>query len=198
MRFTLLSLATILAVTSFPAAEALPLFRDFCRGTNSTDPASLCGDVLLGLHDLPETGPLSFLVHNYHRLGGLHPVDFLAKWTVNGSYIFPEHDGFQLSASGSPIEGNETFTKDMLLDRFGRPTGRFLSPADTPYAQRSLPPPSLANYHVYRVETDNLTVLTGTIAPWFSQPGQGTQYELPEGESVQSLLDSGVLTEVPQ
>ncbi|KAJ7776234.1 hypothetical protein B0H16DRAFT_1659731 [Mycena metata] len=198
---SLLAIATALAVSSIPTIVGLPTSRCNCQGTNFTDPTFFCGDSRLGPAVLPTTGELGVLLNHYDRLGGLCPGEFLAKWTLNGTYQFPPINGFQISTTGMPIEGNETFVPGMLLDRFGHATGGFLAPADTPFSQRSLPPSSLGpptNYHIYRVEVNNLTVLTGTIAPWFSQPGQGTQYELPEGTSVQTLLDAGILTEIAQ
>ncbi|KAJ7651781.1 hypothetical protein B0H17DRAFT_1147623 [Mycena rosella] len=83
----------------------------------------------------------------------------------------------------------------MRLDRFGSERGMFLAPADTPFSQRSLPPSSLgppAVYHVYQVEKD-LTALSGEIAGWFGQPGQGTQYFV--NMTIQDLLDAEILVE---
>ncbi|KAJ7646135.1 hypothetical protein B0H17DRAFT_959284, partial [Mycena rosella] len=168
-----------------------------CQGTNFTDSQFLCGDVRLGPDILPATGPVATLLTNYHRLGGLCPGDFLAKWTFpNGSYKFPPFDGFQLSTSDMPIEGNQLLLPGMRLDRFGSERGRFLAPADTPFSQRSLPPSSLgppAVYHVYQVEKD-LTALSGEIAGWFGQPGQGTQYFV--NMTIRDLLDAEILVEV--
>ncbi|KAJ7033794.1 hypothetical protein C8F04DRAFT_1183765 [Mycena alexandri] len=203
MLFPLAFLATAFAVATvhIRGTVGLPPAECDCRDTNSTDPTFLCGDRRLGPASLPTIGPLATLLNRYDRLGGLCPGEFLAKWTVNGSFQYPPSDGFQLSTTGIPIEGNGTLSRGLLLDRFGKPSGRFLAPVDTPFGQRSLPPSSLGpspHYHVYRVEINNLTVLAGTIAAWFGQPGQGTQYELAQGTTVQSLLDTGFLTEVGQ
>ncbi|KAJ7740605.1 hypothetical protein B0H16DRAFT_1694247 [Mycena metata] len=184
------------------SVEAPPAKCD-CSGatSDSSDTASLCGDSRLGPANLPATGSLGDLLKNYDPLGGLCPGEFLAKWTSGTHFQYPPSDGFQLSNTGSPIEGSTTLAQGILIDRFGKPTGRFLAPAYTPFGQRALPPKSLGSktdYHVYRVNTNGLTVLTGTIAAWFGQPGQGTQYTLQQGTTVQSLLDTGVLTEVTQ
>ena len=45
--------------------------------------------------------------------------------------------------------------------------------------------------NLYIVNQD-LTVLAGEAAPWFGQPGGGTQYLLPL--TIQQLLDLGVLS----
>ena len=62
------------------------------------------------------------------------------------------------------------------LDRYGPANGNFLSPAGTPYGQRSLPPDTNPNdYHVYEV-IKPLPVQSGQIAAWFGQPGGGVQH----------------------
>lgn len=64
----------------------------------------------------------------------------------------------------------------MRLDRYGPDSGNFLSPAGTPYGQRSLPPDTNPNdYHVYEV-IKPLPVQSGQIAAWFGQPGGGVQH----------------------
>jgi hypothetical protein len=175
-----------------------------CRGTVGNDTTFLCGDSRLGPAKLPHSPPLSTIVANYDRLGGLCPGAFLEKWfnTSTGFYNFPPDEGFQLSTTGMPIDGNQTLLPGMRLDRFGSEFGMFLAPADTPYEQRSLPPSSLnnptggvpvANYHVYQVQR-KFVVLTGTIAAWFGQEGQGTQYFTMD--SVATLVTNGFLSRV--
>ncbi|KAJ7830960.1 hypothetical protein B0H13DRAFT_2240589 [Mycena leptocephala] len=143
-----------------------------CTGTiNSNSTKYICGDARLGPVILPKKAPFSHM--------------FLRIWTSNGSYNYPGHEtqGFQLSTINVTIAGEETLVEGMLLDRFGGVHGMFLAPTYTPFAQRSLPPSALndpeggptENYHVYKVER-NFTVLSGTTAAWFGQPGQGTQY----------------------
>ena len=62
------------------------------------------------------------------------------------------------------------------VDRYGSEKGQFLSPAGTPYGQRSLPPDTNPNdYHVYEV-IKPLPVQSGQIAAWFGQPGGGVQH----------------------
>ncbi|MFE9956115.1 TNT domain-containing protein [Micromonospora sp. NPDC005299] len=96
------------------------------------------------------------------------------------------------------------------LDRFGFPGGTLLAPLGTPFSSRSLTPQNLntpedaplANYHVYCVRTP-FTVDSGPVAPWFAQPGMGTQIRLnpaylPQAGAVLSvrwLLDNGYLVE---
>ncbi|GGX25223.1 hypothetical protein GCM10010341_53050 [Streptomyces noursei] len=93
-----------------------------------------------------------------------------------------------------------------VWDRFGSPLGRFAHPEGTPFAQRSLPPTYLAcGYHVYswirpwtQEDADKYGFIqSGKVAPWFGQPGGGTQFMLPEGISVQWLIDQGYIREEP-
>jgi hypothetical protein len=89
------------------------------------------------------------------------------------------------------------------LDRFGSEGGTFVSPKGAPYMQRALPPQNLDtppndpsfpyNYHVYAV-AEEFVVLSGPIAAWFGQPGQGTQYEM--NSNITTLISGGFLTRV--
>lgn len=95
--------------------------------------------------------------------------------------------------------GNATLPVGAKLDRFGSEYGSFLSPLGAPYIARALPPSNLNaepgaqypfNYHVYEV-TKEFEVRMGPIAPWFEQPGMGTQYlaDMP----VLQLVEKGFL-----
>ncbi|KAF9999539.1 hypothetical protein BGZ79_006851 [Entomortierella chlamydospora] len=200
-----MKIATLAALLcSVLAVSAAPVDRYNCKGVvavNSTK-TYLCGDPRLGPKNLPRLGILEDITHPYVRLGGLTPAEFLAKWTVNGSYTYPPQNGFQLDNSGNPIQGNITLLPGALLDRFGSEYGSFMSPADAPYPQRALPPSNLDtpadgkypyNYHVYKVVKD-LVVLAGPIAPYFGQPGQGVQY-FTYG-NIMSLVAGGFLERV--
>jgi Tuberculosis necrotizing toxin len=104
---------------------------------------------------------------------------------------------------GVPIDGNQTLTVGTRLDRFGSVYGSFLSPYGAPYNQRALPPSNLDtpqsdpqypyNYHVYEVAKE-FDVLSGPIAGWFGQPGQGTQYKT--YSNVKTLISGGYMKEV--
>ncbi|MEH6436146.1 glycohydrolase toxin TNT-related protein [Massilia sp. DD77] len=88
-----------------------------------------------------------------------------------------------------------TLAPGTQIDRFGRPTGGFVAPAGTPFGDRALPAASFnAEYHVYEVKKPIAGVRGGPAEPWFNQPGNGTQYQLPG--SVQSHLDAGELVEM--
>jgi hypothetical protein len=73
----------------------------------------------------------------------------------------------------------ETLSVGTRIDRYGYEAGTFLSPEGTPTWMRSLAPGTTSKpYGVYEVSKP-VTVQSGKVAPWFGQPGQGTQYELP-------------------
>ncbi|KAF9962869.1 hypothetical protein BGZ70_007820 [Mortierella alpina] len=164
---------------------------DLCKDVapvNSTK-LYLCGDARLGPKLLPRVFPLDDITHPYNRFGGLCPAAFLKEWIDpnTGWYRYPPKGGFQLDTNDQPIQGNITLAAGTLLDRFGSEYGNFLAPAGSSYPQRALPPSNLDtpqdrdknnypnNYHVYRV-LKAFNVLSGPIAPWFGQAGQGVQY----------------------
>ena len=84
------------------------------------------------------------------------------------------------------------------------PGGNYVSPAGSPYQERALPPANQDYngsdpgqqpyaYHVYEVR-EPVVVVAGPVAPWFGQPGFGTQFELPA--KVGELEGNGTLVEV--
>jgi hypothetical protein len=121
---------------------------DFCAGTlknQSLIHVYVCGDSRLGPKRLPSRVNLGTILQTYDRFGGLCPGSYLSKWynETAKSYIYPDHNGFQLNTNSQPINGNVTLAVGTLLDRFGRETGTFMSPQGAPYMQRSLPPSNL-------------------------------------------------------
>ncbi|WZY01310.1 TNT domain-containing protein [Bacillus sp. FSL W7-1360] len=69
-----------------------------------------------------------------------------------------------------------TLKPGTFVDRLGGPEGMFLYPQDTPIEQRSLPPHVLVfPYYCYEVLRP-FEVVSAEIAPWFDQPGGGTQH----------------------
>jgi len=177
----------------------------YCAGTNNTnDNPYFCGDSRLGPKQLPTKLPLSSEVYAYDRLGGLCPGAFIQKWwnASAQSYNYPPLNGFQLNTVNQPIDGNQTLPVGLRVDRFGSEYGAFLAPAGSPYSQRALPPSNLDtpagsgypyNYHVYEV-VKSFDVLSGPIAAWFGQPGQGTQYLT--YSNILTLVNGGYLQRV--
>ena len=107
----------------------------------------------------------------------------MEKWwnTTANSYNYPPEptNGFQLDTAGKPIQGTQTLTVGLRLDRFGSEYGPFLAPAGAPYNERSIPPSNLDtppskptypyNYHVYEV-TKEFDVTSGPIAGMYTCP----------------------------
>ena len=112
------------------------------------------------------------------------------KSTVQNTSItkyYPDNDG----ALG------EWKTEHLLpgdkVDRFGRTTGRYLSPADTPMNMRALPPDNSGAYNVYKV-IKPFPVQSSTIAPAFGKIGLGKQYMSPL--PIKILLKRGIIVPV--
>jgi len=87
----------------------------------------------------------------------------------------------------------ETLQPGTLIDRYGHPKGTFASPEGTQFEMRALPSENATMpYHVYEV-VESVEVNSGRVAPWFGQPGLGTQYEF--SSPIQNLLEQGILRE---
>ncbi|SCE71211.1 Protein of unknown function [Micromonospora purpureochromogenes] len=143
------------------------------------------------------TSPLGPLLAGYQRFGGLTESRFLARYTTDtpAEYVFPPVNGFVVAPDGTPLKTRQTLLAGYRLDRFGFAGGAFLAPLGTPVSARSLAPQSLdtpplpaprpalpsaaplANYHTYCV-LKPFDVDSGPTAPWFAQPGLGTQFQL--------------------
>ncbi|MFD7842504.1 TNT domain-containing protein [Nocardia sp. NPDC059764] len=169
----------------------------------------------LGPEPLPQTPPVSPLLVGYQRLGNLSEDQFVAKYRKpdDSGWIYPPDDGFVIVADNTAAH-TEVLLPGTRVDRFGNPSGKFLSPVGTPFSQRAIPPANLttypmtpqANYHVYCVLA-TFRVQAGPAQPWFEQPGYGKQYVLdtsfqpfPEGAdgahaSVQWMIDNHLLVE---
>lgn len=160
---------------------------DPCAGITSTNTTYVCGDPRLGPVKTPRKFPLNNELRTYERFGELCPIEFLKKWAgstdSNDSYEYPPSNGYVINNAGAAILGNTTLPVGQKLDRFGSEYGSFLAPLGAPYIERSLPPNNLNtfdgdypyNYYVYQV-TKSFEVGLGPIAPWFEQPGMGTQF----------------------
>lgn len=103
---------------------------------------------------------------------------------------WPANNGFDGEAR------TETLVPGTKVDRYGNPTGKYLSPQGTPFEQRSLPEAVRERpLNVYEV-VKPFEVKAGKIAPYADQPGGGTQYYL-DNKTVQDLIDSGHLRKLP-
>ncbi len=99
---------------------------------------------------------------------------------------WPSNSGFT-----HPLTDNDIITLQpgTVIDRYGYTGGSYLSPVNTLYGARAVEPGTSSKpYNVYVVK-EPICVYAGEVAPWFGMPGEGTQYYLGEGVTVQSLLE---------
>ena len=116
---------------------------------------------------------------DYDRFGGLGEQSFMDRYwdpaggrDGGGGWRWPEADGFV------GVREANTLTPGDVIDRYSDFDGNYASPAGTPFEQRALPPSSVGSgytqYEVVKPLPDS--VVQGDVAPWFEQPGGGTQY----------------------
>ncbi|MGE2718429.1 glycohydrolase toxin TNT-related protein [Mycolicibacterium celeriflavum] len=161
-------------------------------------PGSLTPDIPAA-KPLPPDSPL---------FDGYDPIPPGPQFTnADGSLIYPDED---LESKPYAVPGTvipeAQLPAGTELGRFGSPFGAYLAPEGTPFAELSLPVESAAKPY-YRYVVDDPTALPpgwsleqSQVAPWFHQPGGGTQYRIiaPPGEraTTQALVDSGFLKEI--
>lgn len=114
--------------------------------------------------------------------------------TINCGYWWPRNDGFEADPSSGTIDP----AKVKFVDRYGAPSGTFVSPADpesATYGARALPyDKNKMPFHRYEV-LKPIPVKAGKAAWWFGEPGGAVQYKTEK--TVQQLIDDGSLKEVP-
>jgi hypothetical protein len=125
---------------------------------------------------------------------------------TDGGLIYPDDSlpSKPYAVPGTVVDNTE-IPQGTVIDRFGYPGGAWLSPDGVPFAERALPPDSASKpYYQYVVEDPSKLppgwrIEQSQAAPWFQQPGGGTQYRIiaPDGvrASVQTLVDWGFLRE---
>ena len=148
------------------------------------------------------------LPHDSPLFDGYHPITPGPEFTeADGSLIYPDD-----TLASRPYAVSGTVVPDAhlppgtVIDRFGYPGGGYLGPDGVPFAERALPPESaLRPYYQYVVEDPTALppgwhIEESQVAPWFHQPGGGTQYRIirPDGKtgSVADLIGFGILRRV--
>lgn len=121
---------------------------------------------------------------------GKNKVD---RWfTDEGDALYPPNEGAIAES------WNETLAIGTKLSRYGKTSGKYLSPINTPFDNRAMPY-SIEYYakrkHVYIV-LKPLPVSTGVIAPAFGKAGGGIQHKTEK--PIQYYLDEGYLKEVDE
>ena len=106
----------------------------------------------------------------------------------DGRPIYPSNDGVV------GVIVTITLPSGDVLTRYGKPTGRYVSPDGMTFEQRALPSTTNeGDFHVYYVERSIDGVEKGTIAPWFGRTGGGIQYKLPD--RIVNLMEASMLRE---
>ncbi len=174
------------------------------------------GDNRLGPKDLPSGGLIGPLLDHYQRFMGMGPNNLIdCYWKVNvippggttavTGWKFPPNHGFVKE----PIDEKTQVDAGKKLQLFGNNiTGEFLAPAGTLYRQVAIPPSNLDtftnefpfNYHLFLV-CKPFHAEEGQIAPWFQQPGGGTQDwignpKVSEQTTVGALKNNGYLVDI--
>ncbi|WP_007468701.1 TNT domain-containing protein [Segniliparus rugosus] len=142
---------------------------------------------------------------------GLTIEEYEAKWGPrDGRTRWPDETSKDkpYAIPGTVRTADPAEMRGMTLDRYGYPKGGWLAPEGAPFGARGLPPESLGgDYTVYKVGDGPLPpgyrIEESKVAPWFGQPGGGTQYRIigPDGDlartaKLDELIRTGFLVEV--
>jgi filamentous hemagglutinin len=159
---------------------------------------TLAGAAAVGKAILKGTTKLAGLLKNTtvfkytaKQLAIAEELGISAKWVKSdGGLRWPEKtDGFL-----NGVYQDATLQPGTVIDRYGSENGKFFSPLGTPFEERALPANRVSDtvrkYEVLRP----LPVQEGVIAPWFDQPGGGTQFKM--GMTAKQLVKEGYIREV--
>jgi RHS repeat-associated protein len=107
---------------------------------------------------------------------------------------WPPNEGFEPGKDSiGPLKPG-----DENLSRYGDPTGGYLANEGEPFPNRSLPASSEGKpEHLYKIEKEIDGVRSGPAAEWFGQPGGGIQHKLPGSTTVNDLIGTKQLSELP-
>ena len=106
----------------------------------------------------------------------------------NGRPICPPNDG----AIGEQIR--ITLPRGTVISRYGLNKGAFAAPVGTPIEARSLSKEAREknDLHVFELKKD-VICYRSIVAPWFDQPGGGTQYKF--CDNMEGLIEKGDISE---
>ena len=179
-----------LAVSPIPIMSGMPAYRYTPESIQQAQSNYMqCTDFLIKgylfilaaeLNPFDANGDIKFKQDQYEKY----------RDPSTGKWIYPSKDGFDGNIKEIAITEGGTF------DRYGNTTGKFGSPVGTPMSNRSLPPTTnMDNYHVYMVKSGKqIFAKSGLIAPWFCQPGGGTQYLF--YKTIEEMLIEGLIEEI--
>jgi hypothetical protein len=92
-----------------------------------------------------------------------------------------EWDWDKHAPNGGAVPGTQqviTLQPGTKVDRYGPPSGTYLSPEGIPYDARALPPGAKADGYTQYTVNKPFTVEKAEVAPAFNQPGGGVQYRV--------------------
>ena len=135
------------------------------------------------------TAVYSFGMTAYNVYLNFCAINAVASTSDSATTVYPPNDGF----SGTPE--SVTLPAGTTVERYGSPNGRYVAPVGTPPEALSLPPDKVGTSPDYYALLAPIEVQAGTAAPWFNQPGGGTQYILPD--SITNLVRSGKMILLP-
>ena len=135
------------------------------------------------------TAVYSFGMTAYNVYLNFCAINAVASTSDSATTVYPPNDGF----SGTPE--SVTLPARTTVERYGSPNGRYVAPVGTPPEALSLPPDKVGTSPDYYALLAPIEVQAGTAAPWFNQPGGGTQYILPD--SITNLVRSGKMILLP-
>ncbi|TCJ16391.1 DUF4237 domain-containing protein, partial [Flaviaesturariibacter flavus] len=107
----------------------------------------------------------------------------------NGNFIWPSREGFATEPTTVTLKPGDRF------NRYGSEAGTFASPAGTPLNQRAMAPGSTAKPLTEYEVLKPFDAKAGKTAPWFGEPGGGTQYKF--DRSVSELKKAGIIRAIP-
>jgi hypothetical protein len=149
---------------------------DVVRGLNKSDFLATVGDFANGAKT--QIADQAWDLWKQQKWAELE--DLFVINDINGKW--PPNRGFIEFTSEPLAVGQE-------IDRYGgyydngvfKDGGNFASPKGASFESRALPADYLTSkpYRKYKVIKEIPNVKKGAAAPWFNQPGMGTQYELP-------------------
>ena len=140
------------------------------------------------------------LLHGQDGYAGIGKDEWRARYhhgkTPEGydNYDWPDKTRYPDGFAGPEDRHPVVLERGTVIDRFGDPDGRYLSPAGTAFDERAIPGDSLdKGYHRYEVVKE-IPAWMGGIAPAMGFPGGGIQYLSPH--PVEDLVLAGYLKEI--
>lgn len=107
----------------------------------------------------------------------------------DGNPIYPPNNG----AVGK--EEKTTLPKGMIISRYGKNYGRYVSPDGTTIEEIALAKDARIQNELHRFElAKDVECIKGVIAPWFGQAGGGIQCKF--SKTIDQLIKEGVLIEI--